>query len=741
MKRRSARLEKRVETAPRSGIVGEVLNIPPDALPASRRAEPHSTSVGEIAVVQTRSSSGNAPWRRLGGWAARSGPSSGSSRLSLQAAELQAGDPGSSSTATSGRSCRTTASPATAPTRTTARPSCGSTSGTRRSSHEAIVPGKPDESELVDRDLQRRRRRGDAARRSRTRRSPPRRRSCSSGGSPRGPSTSRTGPTSRRSGPPVPTVEARGAGSATRSTRSSWPTLEAKGIAPSPEADRRTLLRRLSLDLTGLPPTPEEVDAFVDDTSPDAYEKLVDRLLASPHYGERMAVPWLDLVRFADTVGYHGDQNQNVFPYRDYVIDAFNAQQAVRPVHDRATRRRPAAQPDHRAARRDRLQPPEHDDPRGRGPAEGVPGQVRRRPRADGRRHLARLDAWAAASATTTSSTRSRTKDFYSLAAFFADVKQWGVYHDYGYTPNPDLSGWSNDHPFPPEIEVDSPYLQRRQRAAARRRSRSSLARPSATLDGRRRARPRSTPGARQSRAFLEDDPTGWATPRRRRRGDRRPKAAARRQRRLRRPTADGPRPSEARPTDLRRSRSKPAPAGSRPIRLELLPHPAHGGKIVRGGGRERRDPRSRRRVQPQGRRRHDAARVLPRRRRPQGRRGTPTAYAILGVQDGWKTSTRARQGDADRPSGCLDTPGRRWPTATSSVVDVTSDSVGCVRVSRLARSRSTTRPSRSSSTPTAQALLPKPRERDADQRAARGSLPARHRPGTPTRCAEVKPL
>ena len=86
-----------------------------------------------------------------------------------------------------------------------------------------------------------------------------------------------------------------------------------------------TLLRRLSFDLTGLPPTPEEVDAFLKDQSPDAYEKLVDRLLASPHYGERMAIYWLDIVRYADTAGYHSDNHRDVSLYRDYVIDAFNA--------------------------------------------------------------------------------------------------------------------------------------------------------------------------------------------------------------------------------------------------------------------------------------------------------------------------------------------------------------------------------------------------------------------------------
>lgn len=97
-----------------------------------------------------------------------------------------------------------------------------------------------------------------------------------------------------------------------------------EGIRPSPGADRRTLIRRLSLDLVGLPPRPEEVESFVRDRRPDAYERQVDRLLASPHYGERMAEYWLDLVRYADTVGYHGDQDVTVWPYRDYVIDAFN---------------------------------------------------------------------------------------------------------------------------------------------------------------------------------------------------------------------------------------------------------------------------------------------------------------------------------------------------------------------------------------------------------------------------------
>ncbi len=101
--------------------------------------------------------------------------------------------------------------------------------------------------------------------------------------------------------------------------------LREKGLKPSPAADRRTLIRRLYFDLVGLPPKPEEVEVFERDKSPDAYEKLVERLLASEHFGERMAIGWLDVVRFADTIGYHSDNPRNIWPYRDYVIRAFNA--------------------------------------------------------------------------------------------------------------------------------------------------------------------------------------------------------------------------------------------------------------------------------------------------------------------------------------------------------------------------------------------------------------------------------
>ncbi|NLX95698.1 MAG: DUF1553 domain-containing protein [Rhodopirellula sp.] len=123
--------------------------------------------------------------------------------------------------------------------------------------------------------------------------------------------------------PPVP-----------ESKNASWPRgaidrfvaagIEAQGLSPSPQADRPTLLRRLSFDLTGLPPAPEEVAAFAADTAADAYEKQVERFLASPRFGERMAVYWLDLARYGDTGGYHSDNHRDVWLYRDYVIGAFN---------------------------------------------------------------------------------------------------------------------------------------------------------------------------------------------------------------------------------------------------------------------------------------------------------------------------------------------------------------------------------------------------------------------------------
>jgi len=100
--------------------------------------------------------------------------------------------------------------------------------------------------------------------------------------------------------------------------------LEKEGLKPSPEADKVTLMRRLYIDLVGLPPGVEEVDAFVADKSPDAYASLVEKLLTSPHYGERWGRHWLDAARYADSDGYEKDMSRDVWAYRDYVVNGFN---------------------------------------------------------------------------------------------------------------------------------------------------------------------------------------------------------------------------------------------------------------------------------------------------------------------------------------------------------------------------------------------------------------------------------
>src|SRR5262249_28862911 len=102
--------------------------------------------------------------------------------------------------------------------------------------------------------------------------------------------------------------------------------LDQAGLKPSPATDRATLLRRVTFDLTGLPPTPAETEAFLADPSPNAYEKVVDRLLASPHFGERWAQHWLDVARYAESNGYELDaERPHAWRYRDYVVQSLNA--------------------------------------------------------------------------------------------------------------------------------------------------------------------------------------------------------------------------------------------------------------------------------------------------------------------------------------------------------------------------------------------------------------------------------
>ena len=134
----------------------------------------------------------------------------------------------------------------------------------------------------------------------------------------------------------------RGTGRGTPSTTSSLARLEREGLEPTREADRERLIRRVSFDLRGLPPTLEEIDAFLADESEDAYERLVERFLDSPAHAERMALDWLDLARYADSHGLHADGYRYMWPWRDWVIGAFEENLQLRPLPHPAVRRGPA---------------------------------------------------------------------------------------------------------------------------------------------------------------------------------------------------------------------------------------------------------------------------------------------------------------------------------------------------------------------------------------------------------------
>ena len=203
--------------------------------------------------------------------------------------------------------------------------------------------------------------------------------------------------------------------------------LEREGLSHSAPADRRTLIRRVFLDLTGLPPSSEDVDRFVRDRDGFAFERVVDRLLASPHFGERMAIYWLDLVRYADTVGYHGDQPYSVWPYRDYVIGAFNRNMPF----DQFTREQLAGDLLDHPTREQRV-------------ASGY-NRLHMITAEGGAQEKEYLAKYAADRVRTTSSVwlgstmgcaechdhkfdPFTAKDFYSFAAFFADLKEKGFY-------------------------------------------------------------------------------------------------------------------------------------------------------------------------------------------------------------------------------------------------------------------------------------------------------------------------
>jgi hypothetical protein len=451
--------------------------------------------------------------------------------------------------------------------------------------------------------------------------------------------------------------------------------LEAEKIKPSPEADRRTLLRRLSLDLIGLPPTYAEVEAFVADQDANAYEKQVDRLLASPHFGERMAVDWLDLARFADTVGYHGDQNQHNFPYRDYVINSFNSNKPFDQftIEQLAGDLLPNATTEQRVATGFNRQ-----------------NMVTREGGAQPGEYLAKYTADRVRTVATTflGSTMGccechdhkfdpfSTKDFYSLGAFFADMKQWGVYMDYGYTPNPDLRGFSNDHPFPPEILVESPYLKQRM---ARLHGQMDALAAKVLKEGKHEAGFENWCNA--SAEFLKKSPSGWVTP-----------VAS-----IVAAKSTAAKGAAAAKTDavlnsdgsiLFTGKAKKGddeqieltlPAGwVSAIKLELLPNEKHGGSILRDGAkntsvslsavvRSKAGARETRLGFYHAEADHKDLRYV-------------NGYSVLGILGGWKTES-AHPKIAQTAVYLLDKPFKA-AEGDRLVISIKSDDAGCVRLS-----------------------------------------------------------
>lgn len=287
--------------------------------------------------------------------------------------------------------------------------------------------------------------------------------------------------------------------------------LAEKKIIPSAEASKERLLRRASFDLTGLPPTPAETAVFLADKSADAYEKQVDRLLASTHFGERMAIWWLDVARFADTVGYHGDQNQRIFPYRDYVIKAFNDNKSF----DAFTREQLAG---------DLLPNPTEEQLVASG--YNRLNMMTREGGAQVKEYLSKYGAERVRSVSNAwlGSTFGcaechdhkfdpiKSADFYSLQAFFADVKQWGVYADYGYTPEPELRGVGNDHPFFPEIRSKNAYLTKKD-AQLRAELTTHYAEFSAMISADQKALADYGTWHKDMTAFASSHPTGLISP------------------------------------------------------------------------------------------------------------------------------------------------------------------------------------------------------------------------------------
>ncbi|MGH9696275.1 MAG: DUF1549 domain-containing protein, partial [Bryobacteraceae bacterium] len=249
------------------------------------------------------------------------------------------------------------------------------------------------------------------------------------------------------------------------------------GLKPSPEADRRTLIRRVTLDVTGLAPTPDEIKAFVADNSPGAYQKLVDRLLATPAYAEKQAVRWLDAVRYADTAGFHGDVARPAWPYRDYVLrafrdnkpfDVFTREQLAGDLMPNATVEQKVASAYNRMGRTSAeggLQPKEYLAKYGAERVRTLSTNWLGTTMGCSECHDHKFDPVL-------------TKDFYSMKAFFADVKETGLVPDFG----PDA--------FAPKMPVYRPGEKERIDALSERvkNEKSELDRKADVLGEERRA-------------------------------------------------------------------------------------------------------------------------------------------------------------------------------------------------------------------------------------------------------------
>jgi cytochrome c553 len=214
--------------------------------------------------------------------------------------------------------------------------------------------------------------------------------------------------------------------------------LEKEGLEPSAEADRTGWLRRVSFDLTGLPPTLEEVDSFLSDKSPAANEKVVDRLLASPHFGERLAVPWLDAARYADSYGYQSDQLCPTWPYRDWVVDAFNRNLP----YDRFLTEQLAGDLLPNATREQRLATVFNRLHRQTNEGGSIEEEFRTEYTSD------RVHTFSTATLALTFECAHchdhkydpiTQRDYYSLFAFFNSIDEYGLYNDTAHVPTPSL--------------------------------------------------------------------------------------------------------------------------------------------------------------------------------------------------------------------------------------------------------------------------------------------------------------